>query len=53
MEYTLPSPVDKSFLTNVFDDIEVVGDCLGVVSIAQQPEKKEKGNTCLGRQAGK
>lgn len=40
--YALPSPLDKPFLTNVFDDVEAVTDCLGGLSIAQQPEKKEK-----------
>lgn len=38
---TLPSPFDKSFLTNVFDNVEAVAGCLGAISIAQQPEKKE------------
>lgn len=40
--YTPPSPFDKYFLTNVFDDVEAVADCLGAISIPQQPEKKKK-----------
>lgn len=53
--YALPSPLDELFLTNVFDNLEAVADCVGALSIAQQPEKKEKkGNprldshTCRG-----
>lgn len=40
--YALPSPLDKLFLTNVFDNLEAVADCVGALSIAQQPEKKKK-----------
>lgn len=40
--YALPSAHDKLFLTNVFDNLEAVADCVGALSIAQQPEKKEK-----------
>lgn len=29
-----------------------MADCLGAISIPQQPEKKKKGNTLLDRQAG-
>lgn len=49
---TLPSP-PMSFLTDVFDDVDAVADCLGAVSIAQQPEKKENRKCWFGhRQAG-
>lgn len=33
--YALLSPLDKLFLTNVFDDVEAVADCLRALSIAQ------------------
>lgn len=49
---TLLSPFDKPFLTNVFDNVEAVADCLGAIFIAQQPKKKEKGNSGLDMQAG-
>lgn len=39
---TLPSPCHKSFLTNVFDDVEAEAVCLGASSIAQKPEKKRR-----------
>lgn len=45
-KYMLPSPFDKPFLTNVFDDVEAVGDGLRAIFFAQQPGKK--GNVCLG-----
>lgn len=47
--YKLPSPFDKSFLTNVFDDAEAVADCLGAITIAQQTEKKEKVKYLFGQ----
>lgn len=50
--YKLPSPFDKSFLTNVFDDAEAVADFLGAIAIAQQPEKKDKVEYLFG-QAGR
>lgn len=40
-KHMLPSPFDKPFLTNVFDDVEAVGDCLRAIFFAQQPGKKE------------
>lgn len=47
---TPPSPFDKYCLTNVFDDVEAVADCLGAISIPHQPEK-EKRKSNLDRQA--
>lgn len=39
----LLSPIDKAFLTNIFDDVEAVADCFGAISIAQ-PKSKKMGN---------
>lgn len=42
MKYMLLSPFDNAFLTNVFDDIEAVADCLAAIAIALQPEGRGK-----------
>lgn len=47
--YALPSTADKPFLTNVFDDVETVADCLRAFSIAQQPEKEESQKFLFGQ----
>lgn len=39
----LLSPIDKAFLTNIFDDVEAVADCFGAISIAQ-PKSNKMGN---------
>lgn len=38
----LLSPIDKAFLTNIFDDVEAVADCFGVISIAHQPKSNKR-----------
>lgn len=40
--YMLLSPFNNAFLTNVFDDIEAVADCLATITIALQPEGRGK-----------
>lgn len=45
MKYMLLSPFNNAFLTNVFDDIEAVADCLAAIAIALQPEGREKKET--------
>lgn len=45
MKYMLLSPFDNALLTNVFDDIEAVADCLAAIAIALQPEGRGKETT--------
>lgn len=40
----LLSPIDKAFLTDIFDDVEAVADCFGAISIVHQPKSNKIGN---------